>query len=249
MKDVYIPKKTSHLPLEIAYITSKVDKETSAWIQTNTRFYYPLSFVDYINGYYPEYSNYNIFPVSNSDTYNYVLLSVASDNFTNQTIMHMILETILSKYNLDSFVKQYDAMLCYENTFHTYNTNEWIEFISTYQKGDFIGKQIDNTHNVNGLTFMEVCDMDLFTHLFNIQQEKFSHITQFTDINKIIVLLQMVYKMPVNGSFDVLHNVCKTNIYYVFEGLGTSMYDWDYASATDEHIQDIINKMNAYYKN
>ena len=69
------------------------------------------------------------------------------------------------------------------------------------------------------------------------------------DINKIIVFLQMVYKMPVNGSFDVLHNVCKTNIYYVFEGLGTSMYDWDYASATDEHIQDIINKMNAYYKN
>ena len=58
MKDVYIPKKTSHLPLEIAYITNNVDKETSAWIQTNTRFYYPLSFVDYVNSYYPSQEKY-----------------------------------------------------------------------------------------------------------------------------------------------------------------------------------------------
>ena len=165
----------------------------------------------------------------------------------------MILETILSKYNLDSFVKQYDAMLCYENenTFQTYNANEWIEFISTYQKGEFIGKQIDNNHNINGLTFMEVCDMDLFTHLFNIQQEKFPHITQFTDINNDFtnidnflssMIKQILQPLSIlhHSQYAFIHGDLKSKNIFVKINNGKYLYklaDYDKSSITFNGIR------------
>ena len=50
--------------------------------------------------------------IANDTPGEHILVSCPNDNFTNQTIMHMIIEAILSAYGCENFLYQYDAFFC-----------------------------------------------------------------------------------------------------------------------------------------
>lgn len=70
------------------------------------------------------YQQLNSFRIKNSN--DYVTFSVPSDNFTNQTIMHMIIDNILSKHQIYNYLYQYDAFFCTDklNKAHGFNITE-----------------------------------------------------------------------------------------------------------------------------
>jgi hypothetical protein len=188
-----------YLPLEIGYVsnTHKQDssyfKESGSTIGTsrNTRFLYTPTIINYIDSFYNNYSKYNIFKIKNSTTYTNVLLSVSSDNFSNQTIMHMILEIILNDPKYESqhnYIKQYDAMLCY-NTEQTFDTNEaktWLKYFADNANiaYDYVGKKLNFVSpKIDGLNFMEVANSgDLYGHLFDVQKDRFAEIREVSDL-------------------------------------------------------------------
>ena len=65
------------------------------------------------NTYEARYSNYCSYNAFISDNNNgLVFLSSPNDNFTNQTILHIILNQILTFYNNNNFIYQFDAFFC-----------------------------------------------------------------------------------------------------------------------------------------
>lgn len=180
------------LPLRITFLSDNKQPKVSVRLLTNSdvRFEYPNYYIDKLKQSYSDYDKYNIFNTDNK-TYEKIMLSVASDNFTNQTIMHMILENILSGFKLDNYIKQFDAMLCLnaESTFESQDATTWIDYIS--QIGNLAYSYVSaaipttfNTATVDGLTFMEVANAgDLYDHLFEIQQKYFSEVRSMDDLN------------------------------------------------------------------
>ena len=84
---------------------------------SQNRYRFPKNSIDNLyNSRWPGYSLYNIkdSDVKDGDEEDnkQSTLSVESDNFTNQTIISMIINKIMTDSNIDNYVHQYDAFLC-----------------------------------------------------------------------------------------------------------------------------------------
>lgn len=179
------------LPLAITYVVS--DKKygvRSTTLDPNVRYIISNDEIELIDEKYPNYNNHNIFTTNNT-IYNKVMLSCPSDNFSNQTTMHMILSHILDEHGIHNYIKQYDAMLCW-NTVSDFPSDvgkgyyeQMIDgFRWLYESGmQAIG--YDNA-TVDGLNFMEAADLgDLHSHLFEIQKIYFEKIRNENDLDHI----------------------------------------------------------------
>ena len=178
-----------YLPLRITYFDKLTNSASVPKSDRNYRFIYPEKFISEILKSYPSYEKYNIFNTTHN-RYNNIMLSAASDNFSNQTIIHIILEHILEKFSITNYVKQYDAMLCL-NTTDTFTSEYGNSLWEMLKSGttsvlDYLGKSlkfVDAT--IDGLNFMEIADAgDLYTHLFNIQKQYFSRVRIMDDLTK-----------------------------------------------------------------
>ena len=183
-----LTNKGSFLPLNIIYFDKEASNAKVARLDKNLRFIYPENSIKEIKANYQGYEKYNIFN-TNHPQYKEIMLSVASDNFSNQTIMHMILEDILTKYENDNYVKQYDAMLCLTNQ-DKFDETQQKTYVQNLKEGltsmmGFIGDKLNITEpEVDGLNFMEIADEgDLYGHLFEVQKKYFSKIRVPKDLD------------------------------------------------------------------
>lgn len=175
-----------YLPLQILYIDKEAKKASTPVeaLTRNTRYICTQSLINGLNSVYDKYSDFNVFKTDHP-IYTHILLSVASDNFSNQTIMHTILEQILEEHKLNNYIKQYDAMLCY-NTETTFLDSSWYNWLkdNTYYAANMIGKTLNlSSVKIDGLNFMELAEGgDLHGHLFEIQKNRFSKIRTPSDL-------------------------------------------------------------------
>jgi hypothetical protein len=182
------------LPLRIMFLQQGIRPRT-AFRDRNIRYHYPIETVKSLDTNYPEYSKYNVFDTTHRE-YEKVMLSVASDNFSNQTIQHMIIEQILGNFRLPNYVKQFDAILCYNwsDTFAPDEGERWWDFIkrNTSQAANYIGRKLDLTSaTVDGLSLMEIADHgDLHGHLFEVQRKTFSRVRTPSDLAENQALLR-----------------------------------------------------------
>lgn len=97
-----------------------------------------------------------------------ITISFQSDNFSNQTILHMLLNIILSRRS-DNFVYQYDAFICNEGGKNMgYNI---IEFCNSGDLSDFINKDSTIVNNV----FIDDVMTQILTPLAMLKPYEFVH--------------------------------------------------------------------------
>lgn len=208
------------LPLDIIYYTNNFILNNVS-VGNNRRFVLEKNLIE---NYDKKYKYFNCFNTNNKN-YPLVSLAVSSDNFTNQTILHMILENIFTQFNndtginLNNYVKQFDAMLCLKRKTN-FKTSEsgYLDYIQSLGTSALnILKKItnfDDDATVNGINMMEVANDDLYNHLFQIHKKYFSKIRTTDDLNK-----------EYQGSYKDDHNIpseLKTNfevLNYFFEDM------------------------------
>ena len=125
-----------------------------------------------IESKYKGYKSLNGFKEKNSE--NYITLSVPSDNFTNQTMMHLILNEIMSTFQITNYIHQYDAFFCEKRSFSAKNFNPSAEY------------GLDST---DGFNIMEFADGgDLMNYLNKTLPEKYTNVTNdFKDLTTIFL--------------------------------------------------------------
>lgn len=97
-----------------------------------------------------------------------ITVSFQSDNFTNQTILHMLLNIILSR-RCDNFVYQYDAFICNEGGKNMgYNI---IEFCNSGDLSNYINKETTIITN----DFMDDVMKQILTPLAMLEPYEFVH--------------------------------------------------------------------------
>lgn len=185
MKKFDLTNNAKYLPLRITYFSHRTNTAI-ARTDRNIRYIYPMTEIGTINENYPKYSDHNLYS-TNHHAYPSVALSCASDNFSNQTIQHMALQAILDPYEIDNYIKQYDAMLCWNS-----KQEELKEGADTML--DYIKRGIWSTANlalqtidwaeatVDGVNFMEIASGDLHEFLFDIQKQYFSTVREVNDL-------------------------------------------------------------------
>ena len=111
-----LENKGSHLDLDIAFFENRKDHKFPGYTTFGNRYYFPTrSINNQFDSRWPGFSRYNIFKSDIRDEkhqFKYATLSVPSDNFTNQTIISMIINLIMSEMRIENYVHQYDAFLC-----------------------------------------------------------------------------------------------------------------------------------------
>lgn len=96
--------------LELGVILCKYDAPLKSF-PTNKYFeYFAQDIVSVVESRNSGYSFYNAFISGQGD--GLIYLNCSNDNFTNQTIMHIVLDNILSQYYNDHYIYQYDAFFC-----------------------------------------------------------------------------------------------------------------------------------------
>ncbi len=244
-----------YLPLQILYIDPSVTKISISRTDKNMRWICSPQIIKDLNKSYDEYEKFNIFKIEDNK-YSNVMLSVASDNFSNQTIMHMILQNILEPFGNNNFIKQYDALLCY-NTVTEFTESSWYEFLksNTYYAANMIGNALNYKNaSIDGLNFMEIANGgDLYGHLFEIQKERFSKIRTTSDLDKennfenlgkflntMIIQLLKPLSILQHPRYSFIHGDLKTKNVFVnntSNGFVYKIADYDKSSITYNGIR------------
>jgi hypothetical protein len=181
----HITNNAKYLPLRIVYFTKGTGTRISR-TDRNIRYTFPTNEITKIKENYPGYNSTNLFKTNHSD-YPHIALACASDNFSNQTIIHMALETILDEFGIDNYIKQFDAILCWgiENKFTKAKT--WMDYIKegVYYAAKSMAAAIEyKDAEVDGVNFMEIADAgDLHGHMYDIQKQYFSEIREISDLD------------------------------------------------------------------
>lgn len=196
----------THLDIDIIFFD---DDQSDMTLKTNfglNRRYY-LNREKYMSELDNKWDNYTSINVFDSDNGKKCYMAVQSDNFTNQTIVSMILNKVLG--NSENFVYQYDAFLClnYSKAALIQNLTEAQEEYTITKKfkqlfttiTDFssamvekaankLGMTLENV-NINGVTIMEVAnqgDIDSFIKKKTISDFKdFSYVSNQESFNKV----------------------------------------------------------------
>jgi hypothetical protein len=176
-----------YLPLQIVYFDESVDSPSLSLLDNNMRFIYPKSTLDELKMYHRDFVKYNVFETTHLK-YKNVMLSVASDNFSNQTLIHMILDLILKPLDINGYITQYDAMLCMnsESNFENEEATRFYEYIKsgTLSILNYVKETFNKKITVDGLNFMEIADAgDLYGHLFDVQKRYFSTVRTIKDLD------------------------------------------------------------------
>lgn len=169
----------------------------------NRRYYLPLDYKESIyERRWPEFSRYNTFEVGG--TGDHITLAVQSDNFTNQTILSMIINHIMTENKCENYVHQYDAFMCLnidtdanvvdeterdnESTFTSImrKTFEGIKTTGKYfieQMADTFDTTTENV-KLNGVTIMDVANQgDLDSYIRRMTRTEFSEFNPNTTVN------------------------------------------------------------------
>ena len=201
-----LENKGSHLDIDIIFFD---DDQTDMTLKTNfglNRRYY-LNKDKYMSELDNKWDNYTKINVFDSDNGKKCYMAVQSDNFTNQTIVSMILNKVLG--TSENFVYQYDAFLClhYSKVALIQNLTEAQEEYTITKKfkqlfttiTDFsstmvekaankLGMTLENV-NINGVTIMEVAnqgDIDSFIKKKTISDFKdFSYVSDQKSFNNV----------------------------------------------------------------
>ena len=106
----------------------------------------------------------------------------------------MILEQILLsqksgviEHTNQSFIKQYDAMLCYNSSKEIKEAPTLLDAIRDGVKNisSFVMKSVGfGEINVEGLNFIETADGDLYDHLLYVQKELFPEIADIENVKE-----------------------------------------------------------------
>lgn len=131
-----------------------------------------------------------------------ILISIRSDNFSNQTIIHMLMETILSPYHNRGYVYQYDAFICgapsalsYENTLGNYVGYNIMEYANHGDLSNYFEKLL------TPLTTEIVDDIlgQLFTTLNILTQPEYSFVHSDLKAKNVFVMEEpdgnIIYKI------------------------------------------------------
>lgn len=182
----HLTNNAKYLPLRITYFANQSGTKL---IRTdkNVRYVYPENEAQTINENYPGYPKFNMYGTQHRK-YPMIALSCASDNFSNQTIQHMALEAILDEHGIDNYVKQYDAMLCWNTTQDIgEGADTMIDYIrkGIWTTADLISKKLEfENATVDGVNFMEIAAGDLHDFLFETQKEYFSQVREINDLRE-----------------------------------------------------------------
>jgi hypothetical protein len=180
-----LTNNAKYLPLRIVYFAERSGAGISR-TDRNIRYMFPKSEITKIMENYPGYQTTNLFK-TNHDAYPHVALACASDNFSNQTIIHMALEQILDEFGIDNYIKQFDAILCWGTSNKFEQAQTWMNYLKEglYYAAKSIAEAVDYaTAKVDGVNFMEIADAgDLHGHMYNIQKQYFSEIREISDLD------------------------------------------------------------------
>ncbi|AGD92120.1 putative serine/threonine-protein kinase [Megavirus lba] len=164
------------------------------------------------------YSAYNAF-VSNAGN-GLIYLSSSNDNFTNQTIQHIILNLILSQYQNDHFIYQYDAFFC-EN-----RSNFKIGTSSIFSAATLGYSPKTNVTQTDGYSVLEFADSgSLYDILENLSASNMSDMRKnYINISYILndIFVQILKTMQIlqQPKYAFVHGDLKTkNIFVSQDGL------------------------------
>jgi hypothetical protein len=184
-----LTNNAKYLPLRIVYFADASGSGISR-TEKNIRYTFPMNELEKIKENYPHYDRVNIFSTNRPD-YRFVALACASDNFSNQTIQHMILENILEQegIEIDNYIRQFDAMLCWNTRNDFLADRTYIDYLrdGMFWLAKSMAKALDlDAATVDGVNFMEIADMgDLHSFMFDIQKKYFSEVRGIDDLDKL----------------------------------------------------------------
>ncbi|AVL94567.1 serine/threonine protein kinase [Moumouvirus australiensis] len=200
--------------LELGVILCKYDAPLKSF-PTNKYFeYFAQDIVSVVESRNSGYSFYNAFISGQGD--GLIYLNCSNDNFTNQTIMHIVLDNILSQYYNDHYIYQYDAFFC-EN-----RSNIKIGTSSIINAATLGYSPKTNVRQVDGYSILEFANAgslydiieDISTVFINIEEnyENLSFI--FNDIFVQVLKTLQILQQP---KYSFVHGDLKTkNIFVSF---------------------------------
>ncbi|QGR53709.1 serine/threonine protein kinase [Moumouvirus maliensis] len=224
--------------LELGVILCKYDAPLKSF-PTNKYFeYFAQDIVSTVESRNSGYSFYNAFISGQGD--GLIYLNCSNDNFTNQTIMHIVLDNILSQYYNDHYIYQYDAFFC-EN-----RSNIKIGTSSIINAATFGYSPKTNVRQVDGYSILEFANAgslydiieDISTVFTNIEEnyENLSFI--FNDIFVQVLKTLQILQQP---KYSFVHGDLKTkNIFVSFN---------DYIKLPQKYtnqVNDTTNKFPQY---
>lgn len=142
---------------------------------------------------------YNLF---NSDDNKKYILNIAGDNFSNQTCIHMILNTILEN---DNYVYQYDAFYCGNNG--VYDGYNIMEEANGEDLSEYLAVSSNKIYGINSMIFSDIL-YQLLPTLQLLKTEHFGFVHADLKAKNIFVMIENgkpIYKL---ADFD------KSSIYF-----------------------------------
>ncbi|BCS82855.1 putative serine/threonine-protein kinase [Cotonvirus japonicus] len=181
--------------------------------------YFEYSAVDLyrsIEEKYPGYSKFNAFISGKND--GLIYLSSANDNFTNQTILHIILNKILTVYDNDNYIYQYDAYFCENRSSVKVTTSSVISAVTLGHSPKTNVKRVD-AYNIMELadagSLYELLENDFTNRFHDIQNDYENILFIFNDIFvqvfKTLQILQQSKYAFVHGDLKTKNIFVKTD--------------------------------------
>lgn len=237
----------THLDVDIVYFHNKNEIIFPHYTQIGKRYALPNKLLDYYNSSWStadkSYKDFNVFKTDDVN-YTHCYPAVRSDNFTNQTILSMIINNILSKKNINNYVHQYDAFLCLDVQNTAEINNESSSDVTSFMKNILSGTKIisnyifesvanklgTSTENVklNGVTIMEVANKgDLDGYIRQKETTVFRDFLhndlseQYNDVNDFFncMMEQILKPLSVlhNAKYAFVHGDMKSKNIFVHE--------------------------------
>ncbi|AKI80418.1 putative serine/threonine-protein kinase [Acanthamoeba polyphaga mimivirus] len=202
-------KQYRNKSLDIGTILYKSELPLRSNIKNNHLEYLATDVMRTVELRYPGYSGYNAF-ISNEGL---LYLNSANDNFTNQTIMHIVLNRILTQYDNDHFIYQFDAFFCENRSGLKRGT-------STLTNKITLGKtNSTNVKQTDGYNIMEFADagsldaiLDDWSKSIDIDSNYETLLFMFNDIFVQILKTLKILQQP---KFAFVHGDLKTKNIFV----------------------------------
>ncbi|AGF85596.1 putative protein kinase [Moumouvirus goulette] len=200
--------------LELGVILCKYDAPLKSYTTNKYFEYFAQDIISVIESRNYGYSFFNAFKSGKGD--GLIYLNCSNDNFTNQTIMHIILDNILSHYYNDHYIYQYDVFFC-EN-----RSNVKIGTSSIINAATFGYSSKTNVKQVDGYSILEFANAgSLFDIIENMSNTFINIIDDYENLlfifNDIFVQVLKTLQILQQPKYSFVHGDLKTkNIFVSF---------------------------------
>ncbi|AQN68040.1 serine/threonine protein kinase [Saudi moumouvirus] len=200
--------------LELGVVLCKYDAPVKSYPINKYFEYFAQDIVSIVETRNSGYSFYNAFISGQGD--GLIYLNCSNDNFTNQTIMHIILDNILSQYYNDHYIYQYDAFFC-EN-----RSNIKIGTSSIINAATFGYSPKTNVRQADGYSILEFANAgslyDIIENMSNIFIDIADNYDNLSFIfNDIFVQVLKTLQILQQPKYSFVHGDLKTkNIFVSF---------------------------------